>query len=363
MHTFELSCSITDTAYSYLAENLSSLSQPSKHIKRTNYYSKKGIDQIELRKFRKETNGMVLWESYYLVIRCNPSIILGESKVFLLDLDNYTVDILINGIKKRLYEINEFRYIGLHNLSIDKFHLRRFDVAKDIFVDDPEIIVWICNMSFPYGHCNMRRKLIDKETEILYRESCYFLSKSRTFNLYYKKAELINNGKKFLPNEEARINKTVRIEVQIKKSGVTYLSGKLHTKKSVVPFLRKDFRDNYLEKEIYSLFRIEKYVSRSKAEEIINSSNFNTNTKMVMLSIIDMIQSLGGLYELEKAISDPNIPTPLYYGNLRTFRERWLKKIRSLGIQPIVIPNIFGIDEIPSIYDLLTNNEGVFLYE
>lgn len=72
-----------------------------------------------------------------------------------------------------------------------------------------------------------------------------------------------------------------------------------------------------------------------------------------MLSIIDMIQRFKGLYELEKAIADNNIYTPSQYGNIRLFKERWLKKFKRLGIQPVVIPDSMGIDEIPSIYDLL----------
>lgn len=79
-----------------------------------------------------------------------------------------------------------------------------------------------------------------------------------------------------------------------------------------------------------------------------------------MLSIINMIQDLDGLYELEKAIDDETVPTPPSYGNLNSFRKNWLKKFRLLGIQPVVIPDDYNIDEIPSIYDLLTNNEGAF---
>ena len=56
---------------------------------------------------------------------------------------------------------------------------------------------------------------------------------------------------------------------------------------------------------------------------------------------------------VEKAIADTNIYTPPQYGNIRSFKERWLKKFKCLGIQPVVIPDSMGIDEIPSIYDLL----------
>ena len=68
-----------------------------------------------------------------------------------------------------------------------------------------------------------------------------------------------------------------------------------------------------------------------------------------------MIHRYGGLYELEKAIADVNTFTPTEYGNLRQFREKWLRKIRLLGINPVTIPDHFGVTELPSIYTLLKN--------
>lgn len=359
MHTVEVICNLNQKSYSYLEENLPALSTPVEYIKRTNFYSQKGIEQIELLTHvwtEKETQ--VICKSYYLVLRCNPSIIMGDSKVLLLDMNKYTADEVIHGLFKRLYEIPEFCHIRLHKLHINHFKVRRVDIAKDILVKDPKIIVWLSNMSFPYKHYNIERKPINKELDVLYRESCYFTNRSRTFNLYNKLADMMNKGKRIEPCELEQISKTVRLEIQIRKKGVSYLSTKLPTKRSLEPFLRKAFCDNYLEKEIKSLFHIEKYVSRSRAEEIINASNFKPRDKRVMLSIIDMIQNLKGLYELEKAIDDTTLFTPSVYGNLKSFRNRWLKKIRSLGIQPVVIPDSFEVDEIPSIYKLLTDKKG-----
>ena len=128
---------------------------------------------------------------------------------------------------------------------------------------------------------------------------------------------------------------------------------KLPTKRSIEPFLEKDFCHEYLKKEITAIFGIEKYVSRSKAVELINNSSYKPYDKAVMLSIVDMIQQFKGLYELEKAIADKKIYTPPQYGSIRAFKEKWLKKFKALGIQPVVIPDSMGIDEMPSIYNLL----------
>jgi hypothetical protein len=60
---------------------------------------------------------------------------------------------------------------------------------------------------------------------------------------------------------------------------------------------------------------------------------------------------------LEKAIADPKVYTPTQYGSIRSFKERWLKKFKQLGIQPVVIPDSMGIDEVASIYEILTQDE------
>ncbi len=354
MHTFEIICNLSPYDYDYLKNNLPKLEPVSEYVGRTNYYSAKGITQVELRTNRFEYQGRMI-SKYYLVLRCNPSVIMGDSKVFLLDMDKYNSDEIIKRLQKRLYEINEFRYIQIDKLPIQVFRANRVDIAKDIQLLQPKIAVWLCNMSFPYNYHNMKRKQINKDPSILYFESCCFASGSREFNLYDKWIASVNTGKIITLAEENRLKHTFRLEVQIKKKGVAYMAKKLTTKRSIEPYLNKGFCHDYLEKEIRPVFGIQKYVSRSKAVDIINMSQFKTYEKIIMISIIDMIMQFKGLYGLEKAISDVSIHTPTQYGNLRSFRERWLTKIRQLGIQPIVIPDNFGIDEIPSILDLLTN--------
>jgi len=351
MHTFELSCNISKGSYSYLHDNLPSLTKVSNYVERTNYYAQKGIMQIELRTYEYIQGVMRI--QYYLVLRCNPSIIMGNSKVLLVDLDKYSPAEILERLKKRIYEINEFRYIKLDKQPLALFKANRSDVAKDILVDFPQLVVWLCNMSFPYGYRNMKRKVIHKETDILYIESCCFYNGSRAISIYYKWIALINAGKEIPTEEQEQIQKTVRLEVQINKNGINNM--KLETKRSIEPFLENDFCHEYLEKEIRSIFGIAKYVSRSKAIEIINNSQYKPDEKAVMLSIVNLIKHFNGLYELEKAIEDEKINTPAQYGNIRSFKDRWLKKFKQLGIQPVVIPDTFGVDEIPSIYKLLKN--------
>ena len=352
MHTFELCCDIHPSEYTYLHDNLPGLSKVSKYVERTNYYSAKGIMQIELRTFEYLADTTLI-QRRYLVLRCNPSIIMGDCKVFLVDMEQYSPAEIVERLQKRLYEINEFRYIKLDKRPITIYRTNRADIAEDISYKEPKLLAWLCNMSMPYGYRNMKRKPIQKDADTLYFESCCFCSKSRGINFYVKYIAMINTGREVSAEDLPRAKQTFRAEVQIQKKGINYLATKLPTKKSIEPFLEQDFCHNYLLKEVRAMFGIQKYVSMSRAVETIQNSQYKPYDKAVMVSILTMIQQYRGLYELEKAIADKAIYTPPQYGNLRTFRERWLKKIRRLGIQPTTIPDSFGIDEVPSIYELL----------
>ncbi len=352
MHTFETICKISREQYWYLHHNLPSLKRVGKYVERTNYYSAKGITQIELKTFEYPDSGIMRHE-FYLVLRCNPSVIMGDSKILLVDLEKYTPAEILERLQKRMYEINEFRYIRLDKLPIAMFLARTVHVAVDIQHSFPQLIVWLCNMSFPYCYHKMHRTKINKPAKELYSESCCFQNKSRRINIYSKIVAMLNTGKEIGTGEFEIVSRIVRLEIQLEKQGIYNM--KLDTGRSLQPFLDKDFCHAYVEKEMKSIFGTERFVSRSKAIEIINNSTFKRFDKAVMLSIIDTVYRFEGLYQLEKAIADENIHTPRQYGNLRTFKRRWLKKFKQLGIQPVVISDNLGFDELPSIYELLSH--------
>ena len=353
MHTFETICRISGMQYRYLHDNLPSLTRVSQYVERTNYYSEKGIAQIELKTYEYPDSG-IMRHRYYLVLRCNLSVIMGDSKTLLVDLEKYSASEILKRLQKRLYEINQFRYIRLDKLPIAVFLARTVHIAVDIQHDFPQLIVWLCNMSFPYAYHLMERTKINKPLETLYAESCCFGNKSRRVNIYHKMIAMVNTGREIDADEFETVSHTVRLEIQLEKSGICNM--KLSTKRSLEPFLDRDFCRPYIEKEMKAIFGIGKYVSRGRAEEIINGSAFKPYDKAVMLSIMDTVHRFKGLYELEKAIADENIHMPSQYGSIRVFKERWLKKFKQLGMQPVTIPDVLGIEEIPSIYDLLMNN-------
>lgn len=356
MHTFELICQLPDYAYQYLHDHLPSLSKASQYVERTNFYTKKGITQIELRTYSYK-NANLLYHEYFLILRCNLSIIMKGSKTLLLDIKKFTSDQLLAGIQKRICEINELRTIRIDKLPTSmKFKANRVDLAEDILTDFPQAVVWCCNMRFPYRHYNMKRKEIPKVPSVLYCESCCFYSASRAVNIYSKKAAMDNTGQIIATEEEERVKRTVRVEIQINKKGIRNL--KLPTKRSIQPFLEYDFIHKYLLKQAKAIFSIEKFVSQKRAIEIIRKSQYSLYQQELLISIIHAIHRYKGLYELEQAIDHKDPYVPKQYGNnLRSFRYH-LAKFKKLGIQPVVLPDDWGIEEIPCIYKLLQEKEN-----
>lgn len=359
MHTFEISCYISTSMYQQLL-SLPCLIRVSDRVCRTNYYSKKGITQIELRSYaypQKYTGIMI--EKYYLVLRCNAGVIMGENPLLALDMNQYSKDEIIKKLQKRMYEINELRFLNIHQCDTACWKTNRIDITKDIIFDDvnPTLAIIMCNLSFPYNYNKMEPVKINKGTYQLMSESCYFRSKSRTINIYYKLMEINNNHKVIDEDTLDKISNMIRIEIQVKKKGIYNLNRNEQNKRSLERFLDADFCYSYLEKEMLSIFGAEKYVTTSTAINLIQQSTYNRYDKAVLSSIIHMIHTYQGLYNLEEAIANTQNYTPLEYGSLRTFREKWLHKIRTLGINPVTIPNTFGIQEFPSIAELLTRME------
>lgn len=219
MHTFEIKCRISSSMFQYLMK-LQCLMKVSKRVYRTNYYQKKGIMQVELRVYRYTAKGTgETCEKYYLLLHCNTGIIMGENSVLALDMKKYTKEEIVKRVQKRIYEINEFRFLNLHQCDMVYWKTDRVDITKDIFCPDinPTLLIVMANLSFPYNHCNMKPIKIHKNKYQLMTESCYFRSGSRTVNIYFKLVEINNNLKILDENTLEEIQNMIRVEIQIEK--------------------------------------------------------------------------------------------------------------------------------------------------
>ncbi len=291
---------------------------------------------------------------YYIILWLNINVIMGGSGIFALNLKCYTTDQIVYAIQKRLHEIDCFRLSYLGTVDIREWKVRRVDLAKDIYVDKPEVYALLTNLGVPYGCRRLKRANINKPSDTLYYESCCFSNKSRRINIYNKMAAMVNRGQiayKVIPDLEHLF----RIEYQILKRGVKYNSKKWNDNRSIRSYLDNETVINYLISELKLTFGTERYVTYSLAVQLINQSKETDAEKRKMIRTIELIHQMDGLYNLEKALANPTSALTKELGNLETFKKKRLTKIRNLGINPVVIPDEYGYKELPGLHELIEN--------
>lgn len=334
----------------------------------SNYYSRKGITHIELRICRYRNTGGIMKEKHYLYLGFNASAMMGGSRVYALDLNKHRPAQITAQILKRIYEVNELRICGIHKIGIEQWHLDRIDLTLDVKVPDPRLFINMLNLSLPFGFCGMKPF---RKSEFQQMESCYFQNGTRAFNIYDKLSE-INNHKIVINDDELeQVRHTVRIEVQLGKKAVANLmrNSQSVNKRNLMDFLDTAFSYGYLEKQVKAVFGAEKYVCLTAALQTISQSRFRRQTKCIMAEIINAVHSYGGLYSLEEAVANRDKGIPSSWGGLQNFRKI-LKKIRSLGIHPVTLPDSLAnskYSELPSLYGLMqqsqrkgeTDNDGI----
>ncbi len=354
MHTFCISCAISKAMFQKLM-GIPCMEKVTPRIYKTVYYTAKGFTEIALKiySYKDKATGEMI-EKHYLVLRCNLGTIMGESSILALDLGDYTLDRLIAGIQKRIYEINEFRCLNLHKMYFALWRTDRIDLAVDIHVQNPELLVYMLNMSFPYNIYKMR-PFVGGKDPVQKTESCYHMNGSRRINIYRKLPELDAHGTAISAGERESLKDLLRVEIQVSKKAIHNMPGLGVDKRNIKNFLNPVFTHDYLESVAKKIFGIQRYVTTSAAMELIQKSSYTPQAKAVLCSIIRLVQKYGSLYELERCIKDVNAFTPAYYGDLAKFR-RLAKKIRDLGISPATIPDDKASDtklELPSLYELL----------
>ena len=354
--TFRLMLWISKSVYEQL-KRMPGMVQRSKNIHSSSYYSRKGITHIEIKVYRyKDKKCGAEVKSYYLTLGFHADTVMGGSRVRALSLDAYTPGEIAAQIRKRIYEVNELRVLGIYRMDLSEWKLERIDFARDIKADAPCLLAFMLNRSFPYSYLGMEP--FSGGSQIQQFESCYFKNKSRRINFYDKLAE-INSRTIPLGSMEDLKDKTFRVEIQLMKKGVENLTrnSKCTNKRDILPLLDGNSAYGYLEREVLNIFGKEPYICRSAALGRIRQSRFKPSEQTVMAEIIQAIDDYKDLYHLEKAIAAGQAPPE--FGSLKDFRKM-LKKIRSLGFNPVTLPDCLAgtkYAELPSLYELLQQSK------
>lgn len=146
MHSFEVKIPIPESVYKELL-GIPRMEQVSNRVYRSNYYSKKGIKQIELRQYvyyreysEQGKRFKQVFITYYLIFRCNANQLVGGDPLFVIDTKKYMKQDLLSALQKRISEIKEFQNIKWFHINVNYMTTDRVDASKDIFVDTPQSI-------------------------------------------------------------------------------------------------------------------------------------------------------------------------------------------------------------------------------
>ena len=170
---------------------------------------------------------------------------------------------------------------------------------------------------------------------INYATSIYSRSKSRVVNVYDKTAErtakyLATGSCSDLPQTYEQ--DMVRMELQIKADHLKYMARR-GVRRSVKNWIHMGMGYHYLNK-LYGMFPKGDFYTFTQAALIIDSAAYKTKMK----------ERLKGFFHI---IADKDMDVARAEVSYNTYR-RYLDMLSALGVNPITIPEDYGVSYIPS---------------
>lgn len=216
------------------------------------------------------------------------------------------------------------------NFSLDDMTVSRVDYCHNSRIEDEDTRLILFDL---LQKCPTRA--IYTVRGVKYKTSIYSRSKSKTVNVYDKNTErsvkffASGNSKNLSKNYERDI---VRMELQIKKGHLKYMA-KRGVARSVKNWINAETERHYLQK-MYGMFPKGDFYTLDMAEHMIASSNL---TKITKRHLIDF------LCEIDRSDMDTAKSNICY----NTYR-RYLNILAELGVNPITIPQDYGLTYIQS---------------
>ena len=309
---------------------------PTEHLLNTSYFYKQGINEIEIKEVCKSYNGTQSIQ-YTLRLRLNFSRVIGGNayEIMSLTVSNIKkVQTIINKILKNTLRLDQ------RNSRLQEYLVIRLDTSFDIFVQYPELLILLMNLSLylpPKKQCKVR---LPKDVEQYRRqmhESIRFGNDSYTYNGYVKLPELMAKGKVITEIESQRLQYLVRLERQNQESALKkLLSGKRRfgdlTNKSVIQNILRTMID-----DVGVFFGKGNFYSKERIQAMFQDSNIDISGFRSQLNLL-----LKG--ELYRNLN----PTKVFVETMET-----------LGIAPTVIAKFlldkYGMDEVQGIYNMLVS--------
>lgn len=347
LHTMLITASLPDEKqYNDIAKRLQLPVQRGKHT--NTHYSNKGFREI-----------MLIHQTYRpgltyrgIEIRLNPKVLLNPNML----IQSTTVD-EVPLIAARFNEQLQIIFGGFHRYlpSFNQWICKRIDYCADVITEHvSDYIRLFQRAKVPNRHFEAKNKL---------EGSAYAMCSSMTLNFYNKQDELIKrrtvrNDTRITDEHIRAAEGILRVEVQCERNKTNYMKQREGFSNKCVehfldPRLAKETILNYYDKTIGS----GDFYSLYEARKIINRARIRQDSKQALYETLDLVSQVRRMDAARKQYMEGVIlegKGPLQ-GSGETF-DRNVKKLRSLGINPVTIPRSWGIHHLPSIRALITGS-------
>ncbi|RKQ16447.1 hypothetical protein [Ureibacillus endophyticus] len=216
-----------------------------------------------------------------------------------------------------------------HSSHFDEHILTRIDYKLDVVIPNKNHEKLIFHLYEKYTERFRFKEKIkwgkdEQGKPLKYETSQYHKCKSVEFIIYSKEEERIAKGEEIQPYEKD----VVRFELRLKNDHLNAMKrndgkGKNRAKKLSEYFKEELYRE-YMINHVTPIIRKGDYYKITKAEKILDESNFSRKKKEKLRSFLVDISKNG-------------IDSPKKYLSKPTFR-RYLQDLESLGINPVLIP-------------------------
>ena len=294
-------------------------------------YKEYGISKLIL----TETNSPTTYYNAVKIDIFNPSKLLGKE-----DHSALTEESDIMGINDRFTQLVQAIHPDLPEFL--NWKLDRLDYSTNVRTSNVPLYIELLQRSDqPSKYYKPPKSASGKREQ---RDNSLYLStKSFSLNFYNKQGEVIDRGQD--PKHIADAKDILRIEVQCNRAKLNSLKQKYTThitttevRQFITTDLAREVLLNYYDQTIGS----GDYYTLDEAKKIIEAqSDITDSKKLKLVGHIEKINKYKNLWEAKQA-----------FGNNPLFNT-YLKQIRELGINPVIIPRRKGISSLPNLREAL----------
>lgn len=342
LHTMQITVSLPDEKqYNDIAKRLQLPVQRGKHS--TEKYSHHGFREITM--IHQIYRPGMVYRGIEIIL--NPKVMLHPD-MLIQSITADEVPLIADVFDEKLQLI----FGGYHRYlpSFNHWICKRIDYCADVITEHVSDYIRLFQRSkIPNRHFEAKNK---------FEGSAYAICSSMILNFYNKQDELMKRRMKNTRITEEHVRAAegmLRIEVQCERNKTNYIKQREgFSNKWIEHFLNPQLAQsiilNYYDKSIGS----GDFYSLYEARKIINRSEIPQNSKQSLLSTLDLISQARKVDTARKQFMEGIVleGKGRFQGSGVTF-DRNVKKLRSLGINPVTIPRSWGIHHLPNIRPLI----------